>query len=247
LLEWITGYPERSLEMAEEAVALARRIGHPFNTVFALTAGNECLAERGETGRMLEYCDEADQIIEDEALGEFALRILSNNWRGRALILRDEFEPGYALTADTNAFWKAGGGQICSGLFWSSESLGLQGLGRRQEAMQRLDQAIDYCRQSGDRWMEPELFRIKGNFLLDRDDPQPQMAERAFIQSLDLAREHAAKSWELRAATSLALLWRSQQRESAALDLVTPVYEWFTEGFGTQDLRETKSLLESLS
>jgi tetratricopeptide (TPR) repeat protein len=246
LLEWITGYPDRSLEMAEEAVALARIIGHPFNSAFALTAGNECLAERGETKRILEYCDEADKIIEEEALGEFAHNILSNNWRGRALILQGEFESGYAFTVRSNEFWKAGGGQICSGLFWSSESLALHGLGRQQEAMQLIGRAIAYCRESGDRWMEPELLRIKGNFLLGPDNPQPEMAETAFTQALELAREHQAKSWELRAATSLGKLWRSQDSESKARELITPVYEWFREGFNTPDLHEAKSLLEQL-
>jgi predicted ATPase len=95
--------------------------------------------------------------------------------------------------------------------------------------------------------MEPELLRIKGDFLLDRDDKLPDMAETAFMKALELAREHEAKSWELRAATSLAGLWRSRDRESEARKLITPIYEWYTEGFATHDLREAKSLLEHIS
>ena len=247
LLEWITGYPDRGLEMAEQAVVLARRIGHPFNLAFALTAGNECLAECGETESFLEYCDEADAIIDEEALGEFARNMMTNNWRGRALILQGEFDSGYDFTARSNEFWQAVGGRICSGLFWSSESLALQGMGRRRDAMQLIDRAIAYCRETGDCWMEPELLRIKGDFLLDCDDKLPDMAETAFMKALELAREHEAKSWELRAATSLAGLWRSRDRESEARKLITPVYEWFTEGFATHDLREAKSLLEHIS
>ena len=94
--------------------------------------------------------------------------------------------------------------------------------------------------------MEPELLRIKGDFLLDPDNPQPEIAESAFTQALDLAREHEAKSWELRAATSLGKLWQSQSSESTARELITPVYEWFREGFNTPDLREAKSMLEQL-
>ncbi len=247
LLEWITGHPDRSLELAEEATVLARGIGHPFNSAFALTAGNECLAERGETKRLLEYCDEADAIIEQEALGEFARNMMSNNWRGRALILQGDFKSGYAFTARTNEFWKAIGGRICSGLFWSSESLALHGIGRQDDAMLLINQAIDYCRVTGDRWMEPELLRIKGEYLLSKEKPQPDNAESAFIKALEVAREHEAKSWELRTAISLAEFWRSQERESEARDLITPIYEWFSEGFGTPDLRAANSLLESLS
>ncbi len=247
LLEWITGYPNRSLEIAEEAVALARRLGHPFNSAFALTAGCECMVECGETRRFLEYCDEADVIIEQQALGEFARNMMTNNWRGRALILQGEFESGYAFTARTNEFWKVVGGRVCSGLFWSSEALALHGMDRQQEATQLIDQAIDYCRETGDCWMEPELLRIKGGFLLERDNPQPQTAEDAFTESLELARTHGAKSWELRAATSLARLWQSQDREPEAQELINPIYEWFTEGFDTPDLKAAKALVEQLS
>jgi tetratricopeptide (TPR) repeat protein len=247
LLEWITGYPDRSLELAEEAVVLARRIGHPFNSAFALTAGNECLAERGETKRLLQYCDEADAIIEQEALGEFARNMMSNNWRGRALILQGEFDSGYAFTTRSNEFWKAVGGRICNGLFWSSESLALHGTGRQDDAMLLIDQAIDYCRVTGDCWMEPELLRIKGGFLLSKDKQQPDNAENAFTKAFEMAREYGAKSWELRAAISLAEFWRSRDRESEARNLITPVYEWFSEGFDTPDLRAAKSILEDLS
>jgi len=247
LLEWITGYPDRGLELAEEAVMLAGSIGHPFNSAFALTAGNECLAERGETKRLLEYCDKADEIIEQEALGEFARNMMSNNWRGRALILQGEFESGYAFTTRTNEFWKAVGGRICSGLFWSSESLALHGMGRLEDAILLIEQAIDYCRVTGDCWMEPELLRIKGDFLLGREKQQSGIAESAFIKSLELAREHGAKSWELRTAISLAEFWQSRDKDSEARDLITPIYEWFREGFDTSDLRKAKSLLEHLS
>jgi predicted ATPase len=95
--------------------------------------------------------------------------------------------------------------------------------------------------------MEPELLRIKGEFLLDRDDSQPQMAENVFTEALELARAQGAKSWELRTATSLAKVWRSQDREPEARELIVPIYEWFTEGFNTVDLKAAKVLVEQLS
>lgn len=246
LLEWITGHPDRGLELAEEMVALTRRIGHPFNSAFALTAGHEVLAECGELERFLEYCDEADAIIDAEGLGEFARNMMTNNWRGRALILQGKFESGYALTVRTNAFWKSVGGRVCSGLFWSSEALALHGMGRAEEALELIERAIDYCRETGDCWMEPELLRVRGGFLLDARVPQSAAAEASFTQALELARDHEAKGWELRAATSLARLWQSSDREPEARGLLTPVYEWFNEGFDTKDLRQAKQLLEQL-
>ncbi len=246
LLEWITGHPDRGLELAEEMVELTRRIGHPFNSAFALTAGHEILAERGDLERFVKYCDEADAIIDEEGLGEFARNMMTNNWRGRVLILRGEFEDGYALTARTNAFWKSVGGRVCSGLFWSSEALALHGMNRAEEALQLIERAINYSRETGDCWMEPELLRIKGGFYLDAPAPQPAAAESSFIKALQVSRDHAAKGWELRAATSLARLWESNGKVSEARGLLTPVYERFNEGFSTQDLRQAKMLLEQL-
>jgi hypothetical protein len=247
LLEWITGYPDRGLEMVDEMVMLAHHVGHPFNSAFALAAGSECLAMRGEIERMLKHCDESDLIIEEEGLGEFARHMMSNNWRGRGLTLRGDFESGYALTSRTNEFFKVLGGRICSALFWSSESLALHGMGRRREAIQLIDRAIEYCRETGDCWMEPEVLRIKGEFLLDQDNPQPATAISTFTEALDVARAHQAKSWELRTATSLAKMWRSQSKESEAKELLAPIYDWFTEGFDTADLKNAKTLLVELA
>ena len=246
LLEWITGYPDRGLEMVEEAVTLARRIGHPFNCAFALTAGSECLALRGETKRLLDHCDEADVIIEEEGLGDFARNMMSNNWRGRALTLQAEFESGHSLVARTNEFWKAVGGRICSALFWSSESLALHGIGRREGAMELIDQAIEYCRETGDCWMEPEVLRIKGEFLLEGENPQPDAAASVFEKALDVARKHHAKSWQLRVAMSLAGLWQAQGKRSDARALLTPTFDWFSQGFATPDLVRAKVMLEDL-
>jgi len=246
LLEWVSGYPDRGLEMVEEAVTLARRIGHPFNCAFALTAGSECLALRGETVRLLNHCDEADSIIEEEGLGDFARNMMSNNWRGRALTLQSEFESGHSLSTRTNEFWKAVGGRVCSALFWSSESLALHGLGRLHDAMQLIGQAIEYCRETGDCWMEPEVLRIKGEFLLDRENPQPDAAASVFKEALEISREHEAKSWELRAAMSLAGLWQAQNKRNDARELLAPLFDWFSQGFDTPDLVKARALLDDL-
>jgi predicted ATPase len=75
---------------------------------------------------------------------------------------------------------------------------------------------------------------------------EPEGAEKSYLASLDWAREQQAKSWELRTSTSLARLWQSQGKNKEAHDLLAPVYDWFTEGFDTKDLKEAKALLEGL-
>jgi predicted ATPase len=100
--------------------------------------------------------------------------------------------------------------------------------------------------QTGARFYEAETHRIKGVLLLHQADPDAAQAEACFQQALAIARRQEAKAWELRAATSLARLWQSQDRRQEAYELLAPVYEWFTEGFDTADLQDAKALLEDL-
>ena len=247
LLQWITGYPERSIADVEDSLSLARRLGHPFNLAFALTAGSDCLINLGDADRMFAQCEEAQAVIDAEGLGQFAQDLMVNNWLGRAYALREEYAIGYELTRRCNRHWDAAGGGICCARFWSTEAIQLGGMGRRDEALQLIDRAIMHCRKTGDRWMEPEVLRIKGDLLLTGERPDTKAAEASFNESLQVARDHKAKSWELRAAMSLTKLWQSQGGESRAPELLIPIFEWFTEGFDTADLRDAKGLIESVS
>jgi predicted ATPase len=83
--------------------------------------------------------------------------------------------------------------------------------------------------------------------LLQQTVPDAAQAEACFQQALDVARQQQAKSWELRAATSLARLWQAQDKRQDAYDVLAPVYEWFTEGFDTADLQEARTLLDELA
>jgi predicted ATPase len=101
--------------------------------------------------------------------------------------------------------------------------------------------------ETNERWCEPEVYRIAGELVLlsrDRDTPK---AEEYFERALAAARKQQAKSWELRAAMSLARLWRNQGKVQQARELLAPVYGWFTEGFDTLDLKKAKALLEELA
>src|SRR5207247_8273292 len=94
---------------------------------------------------------------------------------------------------------------------------------------------------------EAEVYRIKGELLLQQAIPDAPQAEACFQQALDVACRQQAKSWELRAAISLSRLWQCQGKRAAARELLAPIYGWFTEGFDTADLQEAKALLEALA
>jgi len=99
--------------------------------------------------------------------------------------------------------------------------------------------------RTGERWLEAELHRQKGELLLRQG--HSEAAEELYCKALDIAREQEAKLWELRAAASLARLRRDQGRRGDARDLLAPIYDWFTEGFDTPDLKEAKVLLDELT
>jgi predicted ATPase len=99
---------------------------------------------------------------------------------------------------------------------------------------------------TGERWYEAELYRLKGELLLQHTGSDASQAEPCFQHALAIARRQQAKSLELRAAMSLARLWQQQGQRSEAHKLLAPIYSWFTEGFDTADLEEAKALLEEL-
>ena len=125
--------------------------------------------------------------------------------------------------------------------------MGLDGMGEIPQAMALIERAIGHCRETGDCYMEPECLRIRAELLLQGEASNWNAAEAALRESVHLAQAHRAKSWELRAATSLARLWQQQGREEEARGLLAPVYDWFTEGFDTRDLKDAKALLEELA
>jgi len=116
--------------------------------------------------------------------------------------------------------------------------------GQVQEGLALLDDALQIVERTGERWSAAELYRNKGQLLLRQG--HPEAAEELYRKALGIAAEQEAKLWELRAAVSLARLRREQGRYPEARDLLAPVYDWFTEGFGTPDLKEAKSLLDEL-
>jgi predicted ATPase len=131
-------------------------------------------------------------------------------------------------------------------LVWLAEKLGSSG--QPVEGLAAIDEALERAERTEERWYLPELFRLRGELLLRAGGSgAAALASECFARSLEWAQKQKALSWELRCATSLARLWRDQGRSEAARELLAPVYDRFTEGFATADLRAAKSLLDELS
>jgi predicted ATPase len=119
--------------------------------------------------------------------------------------------------------------------------------GQRAEGLDAIAEALALVASTNERFYEAEIYRLKGELLLKHGGSDTVAeAESCFRQALDIAQVQSAKSWELRAATSLARLWREQSKQAEARELLAPVYDWFTEGFDTADLKDAKALLDEL-
>jgi len=119
--------------------------------------------------------------------------------------------------------------------------------GNIDEGLGVIEEGLAMMRMGGEHFSLPEIHRIKGKLLLAGSANERDTAEAAFAEALSIARAQQAKLLELRAAMSLARLWRDQGKVQQARELLAPVYGWFTEGFDTRDLKEAKALLEELS
>jgi len=119
--------------------------------------------------------------------------------------------------------------------------------GKVEEGLAALDNALATAAISGARGWDAEIHRLRGELTARLPHPDPAKAEDSFRTALAIAREQGTRGYELRAATSLARLWREQGRLAEARDLLAPLYGWFTEGFDTADLKDAKALLDELS
>jgi predicted ATPase len=119
-------------------------------------------------------------------------------------------------------------------------------LGQFEEAWRCVGEAMTAVETTKEKWREAEIHRTAGELTLMSPEPDAAKAEAHFERAIAIAREQKAKSWELRAATSMARLWRDQGKRQQARELLAPIYSWFSEGFDTLDLKQAKALLDEL-
>jgi predicted ATPase len=125
--------------------------------------------------------------------------------------------------------------------------MALAALGQFEEGRSCNDEAMILAERTGERWFDAEISRVAGEMELLSPGRDAAKAQACFERALEIARAQQARSWELRAATSLARLWHEQGRRAEALHLLAPIYGWFTEGFDTGDLKEAKTMLDALA
>ena len=144
------------------------------------------------------------------------------------------------------AYRATGAGLLCPlWLTFLAETCGEAG--QVEAGLAAVTEALTLAGQTSEALCEAELYRLKGELLLQQAPDRQSEPEACFHNALTVASHQQAKSWELRAATSLARLWQQQGKTAEARDLLTPIYDWFTEGFDTADLKDAKGLLDELA
>ena len=167
--------------------------------------------------------------------------------QGLALALSDRANDAVQVITSNVAALRAAGATVWLPMWLSYLASAHGQLGQYDDARRCMGDAMTVMETTGERWFEAEANRLAGQIALLSPDPNSAKAEAYFQRALSVAQKQQAKSWELRAAMSLARLWRDQGKLQQARELLAPVYGWFTEGFDTRDLKDAKVLLEELA
>jgi class 3 adenylate cyclase/tetratricopeptide (TPR) repeat protein len=240
---WYLGYADEAVAHAQEGVKLARRLGHPFTVAFTLFWEAAVHWNRRDFAAVLERTEEVLTLGEGNQL-PFMLgfgRIFHGGARVMtgALSALGEMHEGFTLVAETGT---QGGAPGVLSLFAEAQ----RSAGRTTEAAGTVATALVLAEQTGQHYCDADLHRLDGDLLLTTGGPADEATAR-YHQALAIAREQGARSFELRAATSLARLRRDQGQRAEARALLAPVYATFTEGFTTRDLLDAKALLDELT
>jgi len=259
---WFLGYPEQALQKGHAAIALAQEIAHPFSLAYALNFLTECHRLRGEVQASRDQAETAITLSTEQGFQLWATT--ATMLRGWTLAEQGQGEEGIAQIRQGLAIWQAMGAEMARPHWLALLAEGCGRMGQPEQGLPLLEEALTVANNTGEREYEAEVYRLKGELTLQQLQVSgskvlveeglesslqrlESAAEEYFLKAIEIARQQQAKSWELRAATSLSRLWRQQGKKAEAHRLLSEIYGWFTEGFDTKDLQEAKALLEGVS
>ena len=242
---WGLGYPDQALTRSHEMLTYVQGQSHAFSLVRVLSYAAGLHRLRREVRTTQERTEAALALLTEQEFGQWAAGVTFQ--QGWVLAAQGQHEEGIAqMHQGLAARLATGAGSTQSGMRGLlAEAYG--GIGQAEAGLHLLAEALAWVDTTGERYCEAEVYRIKGELLLQQAIPDAPQAEACFQQALAVARRQQAKSWELRAAMSLCRLWQRQGKHTEARELLAPIYGWFTEGFDTLDLQEARALLDGLA
>jgi class 3 adenylate cyclase/predicted ATPase len=242
---WPLGHPAAAIAHSDKALNEAREIGQAATLMPALALTSLTHIHCGNYEIANALLDEVVALANEKG---------AVFWKAGGMLLQGCVSAStgkashavHAIAAGLNA-WRSTGAALWIPVYLSYLTRAFAGLGQFDHAWRCVGEAVTAVRATKESWYEAEIYRIAGEITLMSPPRDRAKAQAYFEQALSVAREQQAKSWELRAAMSMARLWRDQGKRQQAHDVLAPVYGWFTEGFDTLDLKEANALLEALS
>jgi class 3 adenylate cyclase/tetratricopeptide (TPR) repeat protein len=240
---WLLGFADQAHKQAREAEIAGHRSSNPVAKAFGLQPQEVDI-----------WCDNFESVRENaQTLLEAPWAAeLNPIWAARAglargwLLARQGQSDGVAMIRSAMATVASTRFGINRSMYGAMLAEACAAVGQIDEALSAVKEVLPFA-QTEERYYEAELNRLRGEFLLKRGNTESRVAEACFRTAIDIAKQQEAKSWELRATTSLARLLRDTGRRDEARTMLSEIYNWFTEGFATVDLKHAKALLEELA
>jgi TOMM system kinase/cyclase fusion protein len=243
---WYLGFPDQALKWVQKAVELADDLKHPFSQGFALSHSSWMYALLRDGKSAKEHAERAFKIASEQSFPIWKFMSMIN--QGFGMHLLGDSEAGIELV-------EQGGGALLDVLgsklnvphFCHYAAQVHAKLGQYGQAIAHLDREQQHCEETNGKYTLAEVRRTRGEVLLGQSEANQAKAERCFREAISIAQQAEAKSWELRAATSLARLLQAQDKKDEARECLSTVFGWFTEGFETSDLVDARALLDELA
>jgi len=239
------GYPEQALKKSIDGISLANEFAHPYYIAQAKTLAanlNLLLRDMQATEK---HAKEAIQLSNEEG---FPLWLsIATMFYGQFEFEMEDKEKGVQQFQKGFELFKAVGSELNLTFIYGMLAEIYRGFGQVEKGLDQIDQGLTQVEKNGEHWYEAELYRLKGELLLNLPNDNMADAEECFQKSLEIARLQHAKFWELRTAMSLSRLWQRQGKKQEGRQILSNIYSWFTEGFDTKDLQDAKALLQELS
>ena len=263
---WLLGYAEQALRQSRQAVSLANELSHPISSIQVLNIVAALHLFRREGPAAQDRAEVTTPLLTE--LGSPILLGWSTALHGGAVVAQGQTETGMNQIRQGLTVWQAAGVGAWQSLLLALLAEAYGKADRVEEGLATVAEALAFVARTKERFYEAELHRLQGELILQKFKARPEQsrrvqdskpvlsevegfngeeeAEACFHKAIEIAQKQEAKSWELRAATSLARLWQQQGKMAEARELLSPVYNWFTEGFDTADLKDAKALLAEL-
>ncbi len=240
---WFLGFPDRARRDLDRALGLAREQGHPHTMAFILVGACELYWFLRDPVTVDRYTEELAPLADEK--GFIYWQAHAAFYRAERRIREGHVRDGIAQMHEALAAMRATGTETCMTRLHTRMAEACEGAGELDEADAAVGAALEVMQKHGERYMEAEIYRHRGDLLLLRGG-EPTAVEREFERAIDTARQQEARTLELRATMSLARLWQSGGKKRKAHERLAEIYSHFTEGFDTPDLQSAKALLQSL-